>query len=553
VIGFLRRRPPSVPQVSTRLIDRLAGPLDPALALLFQEPSAGRLIVDRHGRLLRASEALQRMAGTAFDLSPGMPILLLFAPEERDAVWIELSPVLRGQTRPAPSRPFSARLAGSGTEPLTVAVTASPVREADGAGSGAMLTVRDITAQAQLEAQLAHSQRLQAAGQLAGGIAHDFNNLLTAILGATEAVAAQEGLSTEAQEELAQIRASAERGATLVRQLLAFGRQQTLQPRVLAVNDVLSGIAAMLRRLLGSRVRLELALEQPGPHIRVDPTALDQVLINLAVNARDAMPQGGVLTLRSGHITLYQPLPRGPETIPPGRYVMIEVQDTGTGIAPENLPRIFEPFFTTRREQGGTGLGLATVHGIVRQSDGFRGVESEPGTGTRLRVYLPRWEGTDVMIPAPPAAKPPLGAPMPAQRGTVLLVEDEPTVRQVTERALRRLGWQVLAAESAEEALTLLDGAPAPLLLAAVVTDLVMPGQNGATFVRALRERLGMPELPAILVSGYATEGIQQEVMATLGTAGTLFLPKPYEIVTLAAKIAEVTAAGVATSDHCSV
>ncbi len=192
-------------------------------------------------------------------------------------------------------------------------------------------------------------------------------------------------------------------------------------------------------------------------------TALDQVLLNLAVNARDAMPQGGVLTLRTGHMTLYRPLPRGPETIPPGRYVMVEVADTGVGIPPELQPRIFEPFFTTRREQGGSGLGLATVHGIVRQSAGFLAVESEVGQGTRLRLYLPRWDGEAVAIPHPPAeAREPAPSlpppPAPCARGLVLLVEDEPVVRRVAERALGRAGWQVLAAECGEEALALLAG-----------------------------------------------------------------------------------------------
>ena len=538
---LLRRRArPAAPP--PQLIERLAGKPDPALALLFQEPSAGRLVVDRHGRMLRASDTLRRMVGAAIDLSPGTPLLLLFVEAERDAAWAELGPVLRGQARGGPARAFTAELAGAAPEPLIVAVTAAAVREADGSASGALLSLRDVSVQARLEAQLAHSQRLQAAGQLAGGVAHDFNNLLTAILGAADALASEPALGAEARDDLAQIRASAARGGALTRQLLAFGRRQTLQPQVLAVNDVLRGMAGLLRRLLGSRVRLELALDQPGLSVRADPMALDQVVLNLAVNARDAMPEGGVLTLHSGHMTLHRPLVRGPETIPPGRYVMIEVQDTGVGIPPDVLAHIFEPFFTTRREQGGTGLGLATVHGIVRQSDGFLGVESTPGTGTRLRVYLPRWDGGEVAIPAlPAAAAGRTAAPPGAVCGTVLLVDDEPSVRRVAARALTRHGWQVLAAESAEAALALLETTPPPAL-AAIVTDLVMPGQDGTALVRAVRARLGLPTLPAILVSGYAAEALRREVTAALGEAGTLFLPKPYDIAELAARLRELTA-----------
>ena len=557
MIGLFRRRRPDPEPPAPQLIDLLSADPGAAMTLLFQEPSAGRLLIDRHGRLLRGSERLRRMLGPTVDLSPGTPVLLLFTEPDRDAVWAELGPLLRCQARPLPARTFPAHLAGGAPEPLLAAITASAVREEDDSTSGALLAVQDVSAQARLEAQLAHAQRLQAAGQLAGGVAHDFNNLLTAILGAANAIGAQETLGPEAREDLAQIRASAERGSALTRQLLAFGRRQTLQPRVLGVNTVLTAMGGLLRRLVGSRVRLDLVLDEADPHVRADPTALDQVLLNLAVNARDAMPEGGVLTLRSGHMTLYRPLVRGPETIPPGRYVMIEVQDTGVGIPPEAMGHIFEPFFTTRREQGGTGLGLATVHGIVRQSDGFLGVESMPGAGTRLRVYLPRWDGgEEVAIPAPPAAPatapqpgapPPVPAPPPAEPGTVLLVEDEQTVRTIAARALTRLGWSVLAAESAEAALELLE-TKAPVRLDAIVTDLVMPGLDGAALVRLVRLRLGAPSLPAILVSGYAEEELRREVATATGEGGTIFLPKPYDIADLAARLRAASMAEGATA-----
>ncbi len=424
-------------------------------------------------------------------------------------------------------------------------VSGSVLREADGSISGLILRITDLTAQTRLERQLANSQKLQAIGQLAGGIAHDFNNLLTAILAGTDLVLGRTDLDGEAREDIRQIRRGAERGAALVRQLLAFGRQQTLQPRVLAINEAIQDLAGLLRRLLGSRISLELDLETPGRLIRVDPTQLDQVLVNLAVNARDAMPEGGRLALRSGHVTLYRPLVRGQETIPPGRYVMVEVEDTGIGIPSDVLPRIFDPFFTTRRESGGTGLGLSTVHGIVRQSDGFLAVESEIGRGTRFRLYLPRHDVAELVAP-PPAPKPasvavPV-APRPgSDRGrTVLLVDDEDMVRGLAERALRQRGWEVLSADSAEAALALLEcrransARPPPSVL---VSDVVMPGMDGTALVQAVRA--DYPELPAILVSGYAEEALRQDCTGP----GIVFLSKPYTLKALLATVRDVTAA----------
>jgi two-component system cell cycle sensor histidine kinase/response regulator CckA len=322
-----------------------------------------------------------------------------------------------------------------------------------------------------------------------------------------------------------------------VRQLLAFGRQQTLQSRVLAINEVMTDVAGLLRRVLGEKIRLALELEQPGRAVRADRTQLDQVLVNLAVNARDAMPDGGTLTLRSDHLLLLEPMPLGADTVPPGRYVVIEVGDTGAGIAPDILPRIFEPFFTTKREQGGTGLGLATVHGIVRQSGGYLAAESAPGRGTRMRIFLPRWEesGDRTAEPASPRQRT-AEVPAPHAGRCVLLVEDEDPVRRLAERALARQGWCVLAADSGEAALALLDGAP-PGELAAIVTDMVMPGMDGNALVRVVRERLQNPALPAIMVSGYAEATLRED----LKTVATTFLPKPYSLKAIAAALEAVT------------
>jgi two-component system cell cycle sensor histidine kinase/response regulator CckA len=490
------------------------------------------LAVDRAGCIVRANDALRRLAARRVDLSPGKPATQVFRATDRDSVAEVLAAALAGGAPPA----LPARLETSDSDPdHLIALSATPLAGTDGAAEGALLRMADLTPQRRLETQLAHSRKLQAVGQLAGGVAHDFNNLLTAILGAAELLLARAGLDPAMAEEVGQIRASAERGAALVRQLLAFSRQQTLQPRVVAINDAIRDISGLLRRLLGGRVQLALELEEPGRAVRVDPTQLDLVLVNLAVNARDAMPEGGRLVIRSGHITLFRQLSRGQEAIPPGSYVMIEVEDSGTGISPDVLPRIFDPFFTTKRATGGTGLGLSTVHGIVRQSDGFLAVDTELDHGTRFRLYLPAHDGPVEIAPSTPEQVP---AAVPAPRRTVLLVDDEEPVRRVTERALAQRGFEVLCAESGEAALALLDarlavgGAPPSLLL----SDVVMPGLDGPALVAAVRARC--PGLPAVLVSGYTEEVLRP----SLTEPGMVFLSKPYTLKHLIAAV-EATAA----------
>jgi two-component system cell cycle sensor histidine kinase/response regulator CckA len=494
------------------------------LAVLLEEAASGIAVIDRHGRLLRVNHALRRMAGRDGNLLRGCPAQDIFAEPRQQDVWQQIEPALQGRRS---SQPFVTTLRGKGgaTE-QTVEVSTITLHEADGTVSGAILQFADISAQKHLEAQLTQSQKLQAVGQLAGGIAHDFNNLLTAVIGAADEALARGKHDDDTVEDLQQILSSAQRGADLVRQLLAFGRQQTLQPRVVQINQAIEALSGLLRRLLGSTIRLELELEQPGRTVRVDPTQLDQVLVNLSVNARDAMPEGGELTLRSGHITLYRALVRGEESIPPGRYVMVEVQDTGIGIPPEVLPRIFDPFFTTRREGGGSGLGLSTVHGIVRQSDGFLAVDSVVGKGTRIRIYLPRLDedvAAPVVAPAPVPALPLVPAEKPGGR-LVLLVDDEDSVRRLAARALITRGWTVLSAESGEAALALLEEKGAVASLAIVVSDVVMPGMGGPALIRAIRQM--RPAIPAILASGYARETVRDDLAAeNIG-----FLPKPYTL-----------------------
>ena len=513
-------------------MDRLADPTDDLLRLLVDQSATPLAVVDRGGRIVRVNDALRRLVSRHCDLSPGAALRNIFSHEPADEIWDELAPVLQG--RRSPRRFLSALRGKSDVAVQPVEVLPIPLRETDGDVSGAVLHLSDIAVQRKLEAQLTQSQSLQAVGQLAGGIAHDFNNLLTAMLGAADEALERGQSDPDTIADLRQIRASGERGAALVRHLLAFGRQQALHPRAVPINGAITDLTAILRRLLGSSVQLKLELEEPDRSVRVDPTQLDQVLINLAVNARDAMPGGGDLTLRTGHMNLFRALVRGEETIPPGRYVMVEVQDTGTGIPPDILARIFDPFFSTRRDRGGTGLGLSTVHGIIRQSDGFLAVDSVVGRGTRFRIYLPRYDGEEVSIPRVPMQRlgKAAGQDVPAANGkAVLLVDDEDGIRRVATRALTRRGWRVLSAASGEAALALLADPAEHSALCAIVSDMTMPGMDGLALVQAVRAM--RPGLPALLVSGYAEEAVRRD----FDGQDVAFLPKPYTFPALVAAV----------------
>jgi two-component system cell cycle sensor histidine kinase/response regulator CckA len=507
------------------LRDRLCDERDALSAALFADPFCGVAVLDLAGLVLRAGPLLRSLAGSPDLTRPGASMSALFGPDMRETAMAALLRVARDGAEES----FVARLPGA-----TVRISLRGLSEPSGPVEAVLLRALDISPRLLLEKQVAVSQRMQEVGQLTGGVAHDFNNLLTTLIGAADAIVQRPGLDVETTDDARQIRASALRGADLVHQLQAFGRQQTLQPRAVKVNSAVTALGDMLRRLLAGGIRLQLELEQPGRAVHIDPTQLDRALMNLAMNARQAMAAGGVLTLRSRHDTLLRPHAGIPDTVPPGRYVILDVEDTGPGISADLLERIFEPFFTTRREAGGNGLGLSTVHGIVRQSGGYLTVESRLGEGTRMRIHLPRWDGEAVEAPPPPqiATRPPLtGARL------VLLVEDEPSVLRLAERALARDGWTVLSAPDAEAALEMLRAEPAPI--AAVVTDMMMPGMDGATLVRTLRQLPGLGDLPAILVSGYAEASLRGEVAGT----ASVFMAKPYGMKVLAAQLHQVVQA----------
>ena len=393
---------------------------------------------------------------------------------------------------------------------------AAPVQLTRGQTTGTVGTVEDITEQKVLEAQLRQAQKMEAVGQLAGGVAHDFNNLLTVINVhaelALESVQGNECLKTD----LSEIARAAGRAAALTRQLLAFSRKQVLQPQLLDLHDVFASVGPMLSRLIGEDIEVITRVASDVGYVRADPGQLEQVLVNLAVNARDAMPGGGTLVLEASNIELGSGQARSHAGVPAGRYVRLEVRDTGCGMTPADRERIFEPFFTTKPVGQGTGLGLPTVYGIVRQSGGHIWVESEVGRGSTFTICLPRIaEAGDPASVAAPVIPGPRGAE------TVLVAEDEVAVRRLTKRILERQGYQVLEARDGRHAIELATRHAGPIDL--LLTDMVMPEMNG----RALAEQLCRlrPSLRVLYMSGYTDDDIVRRGMLGPGTG---FLEKPF-------------------------
>ena len=449
------------------------------VALLHALPDAAALL-DGAGRVVAINAACRALLGPALRADAGDPAAAWFA--------------------------GSAPLA-SGTRALVDAT--------DGAGSLELALVPLGADGALLRlsaARAAQEDRLALVGRMAGGVAHDFNNLLGIMRGAAE-MARRAPDHAALRAELQVLDHAADRGAALVRGLLAFARQQVLAPEILDVNQRVAAMAELLRRLLGPRIAMDVALEEPGRRVRADPAQLDQVLLNLAVNARDAMGGAGQIRIA----TATRLVLRAEGAVPPGRYVAISVQDSGPGIPADVLPRIFEPFFSTRIDQGGTGLGLATVQGIVAQSGGHVLADNVNG-GARFTILLPRAEGEAKPAPEPTAVAGPL---------RVLLVDDEPLLLRLGRRALEEAGHQVSTAETGEEALEMLDDAAPDLL----VSDMAMPGMDGAALATAAVAR--RPDLDVLLLSGYAAAALQVDWAGT----GWRYLPKPFTPAALVAAV----------------
>ncbi|HWP35961.1 MAG TPA: PAS domain S-box protein [Gemmatimonadales bacterium] len=493
------------------------------------EGSIQGIMVHRDGKVVFANGALARMAG--YDDATqvvGRPMWEFIAPEERERIAGHIRARSRGE--PTPSRYQFEGLRRDGRR-RWLDCFVSPV-EWDGAPA-VLASVIDITERRDLEQQLAQAQKMEAIGRLAGGVAHDFNNILTAITGYTELLRENLAPDHPGHADLDEIRHTADRAAGLTQQLLAFSRRQVLEPRVLDPNDVVLGTRKLLGRLIGEDIALETKLAARG-RVRVDPNQLGQVTMNLAVNARDAMPNGGRLVIETADVDVNEATAQAHHPMTAGPYVLLSVTDTGTGMTEEVKSRVFEPFFTTKPKGRGTGLGLATVYGIVKQSGGFVWVDSEPGRGTRFRIYLPRVPDTaEWAVP---------GEVTEAPRGgdeTILLVEDEPAVRRIARQVLEGFGYRVLEAETPSRALGLLREHAAAVRL--LLTDMVMPGMSGPDLHRrAAQER---PGLAVLFMSGYPGE---DAAGAPLGVAGAPFLAKPFTADGLARAVRQTLDGGAA-------
>ena len=400
---------------------------------------------------------------------------------------------------------------------------------------GVASLAQDITERVALEERLRHSQKMEAVGRLAGGVAHDFNNLLTVILGYSQLLADNVPARSKMADSTAQIKSAAERAAGITRQLLAFSRKTVLTPRVLNLNDVLLNLDSLLRRLIGEDIEVFTVPANDLGSVKADPGQIEQVIMNLALNSRDAMPRGGKITLETANATLDQTYATDHQPVQPGSYVMLAVSDTGCGMSPETQSRIFEPFYTTKEVGKGTGLGLSMVYGIVKQSGGYIWVYSEPNRGTTIKIYLPR-----VDQPAERSADEKRASP--AQRGseTILLVEDDPQLRELSSTVLAHCGYNMLVAATPEEGLDICKANHSDIGL--LVTDVVMPRING----RELAEKIlkVCPKVRVLYISGYTSNAI---VHYGVLEEGLWFLPKPFSLSALVAKVREVLDAATPT------
>ncbi|MEG3618386.1 PAS domain-containing protein [Magnetovibrio sp. PR-2] len=526
---------------------------------LFDEAPVAIAMLDMKANITDCNGAFLKMLGLHKDDVQGRPLTDRLTREDRGDVGGQLSKVVMGILRAAH---IEVRMPAPGGREVTASLFASRMEDAFGEVTGLLLHFIDTTEQKHLEVQFAQSQKMQSIGQLAGGIAHDFNNLLTAMIGFSDLLLTRHGPEDPSFNDINQIRQNAVRATSLVRQLLAFSRKQTLEPQVIEAKEKLSDLSEVMSRLIGPTIELNIEHSRDLWPIRVDPTQFDQVILNLAVNARDAMPGGGTLTIRTSNLVFEEPTQRGLEHVPAGEYVTIDVIDTGEGIRKEDLGRIFEPFFSTKEVGEGTGLGLSTVYGIVHQTGGHIFVDSAPGEGAAFTVCLPRFDesrGTpqvvdaDPQTPDPQTQDPEPQTPEPAEQpglmserdsgdeadltgdGTILLVEDEDAVRMFGARALRNKGYTVLEAENGEEALEVINGTEEEIDL--IVTDVVMPGMDGHTLVQFVRQEI--PDMKVILISGFAENVIPGGIDENAGFA---FLPKPFSLKDLAAKVKSVLA-----------
>ncbi len=492
--------------------------------------------VDRSGAVVRANARFAKLAqGLSPDGAANKSIFAAVNVRDRNLLVAAINQAAEGQ---GDIPPVEAMLDGAKERWGQFFVTA--VEEGERETEAAIVYILETTERRTLENQINQSQKMDMVGQLAGGIAHDFNNVLSAIMMANDFLLNAHKPTDPSFQDIMQIKQNATRAATLVRQLLAFSRRQTLRPQVLDLGDALSDLTMLLRRLIGEKVKLDLVHGRDLWPVKVDVSQFEQVIVNLAVNARDAMPDGGKLTVRTANVTSEEAARLSYKGMPAADYVRIDVADTGSGIAPDIVDKIFEPFFSTKEVGKGTGLGLSTVYGIVKQTGGFVYVDSEAGKGTAFHIFLPRHhpelEAQPEALAANGAAREP-----PAQaksrtdltgQGTILLVEDEEGLRSLNARGLRSRGYSVIEASNGIEAMEALEQKNGAVDL--VVSDVVMPEMDGPTLLKTMRGR--NPDLKIIFVSGYAEDAFEKSLPENQQFA---FLPKPFTLSQLVAAVKE--------------
>jgi two-component system cell cycle sensor histidine kinase/response regulator CckA len=491
--------------------------------------------VDKSGGVVRANARFAKlMQGLGIPGADERSILSAAGERDRRELEAALRRAAEGEGDIAP---VDAMLAGSGERSGQFFVV--PIEEQERDAEAAIVYLLETTDKRTLENQFAQSQKMQAVGQLAGGIAHDFNNVLSAIMMATDFLLNAHKPTDPSFQDIMQIRQNTNRAASLVRQLLAFSRRQTLRPQVLDLGDTLSDLTMLLRRLIGEKVKLDVVHGRDLWPVRADLSQFEQVIVNLAVNARDAMPEGGRLTVRTANVAASDAAASARKGMPAGDYVLVEVADTGSGIPPDIIDKVFEPFFSTKEVGKGTGLGLSTVYGIVKQTGGFIYIDSEVGKGTTFSIFLPRHIAevapeAEASAPEEKAAAPSRTADLTGQ-GIILLVEDEEGLRALNARGLKSRGYTVLEAANGIEALEVLEERDGEVDL--VVSDVVMPEMDGPTLLREMRLR--NPHLKIIFVSGYAEDAFAKSLPEDQQFA---FLAKPFTLSQLVAMVKETLA-----------
>ncbi len=497
----------------------------------FEEAPIGIVIVNPEGMVGDCNSELAVLLDEHVSSLEGTPFKTWVSEADCHKIFSEFDRIRKGDVMKSP---MEIVLMGKDKKEVPVRAYARKFKGSD----NLLVHFIDLTTQKVLEQQFTQSQKMQAVGQLAGGVAHDFNNLLTAIIGYCDLLLLRHKPGDPSFSDIMQIQQNSNRAANLVRQLLAFSRQQTLRPAIHDVTDILTEISHLIRRLIGANIEFDLRHGSDLGLIRVDEGQMEQVLVNLSVNARDAMASadsvegGGKLTIQTSMFENERPLERGGDEMPPGEWVLIEVTDTGSGISKENLARIFEPFFTTKDVGKGTGLGLATVHGIVRQTGGYLHVESELGKGTTFFVYLPcvSEEETEQEeeAQAQDVTKDLTGT------ARILLVEDEDSVRTFSSRALMNKGYEVLTADCGTAALDVIEEQK-NREIDLLITDVIMPNMDGPTLAKHMRE--SSPKLKIIFISGYTEEKLKDYMGENIW-----FLPKPFSLKELASKVKGVLA-----------